>query len=649
MILVIIVAAYYILDNFREKGEIEKLAEIIHIEDTREITEELKLYLNDQDSKLRSRAALAIGRIGTPEAAPLLLEVAKADISDVAAVASFALGLTGDKDYADEMIDLAFDAPSRVSAAMVDAAGRLSDSSMTDIIKSITSLLDHPAPEVRTAACYALFRANAKKEASALKDFIKEEKDEEVQIAALFALARLRIEDAFDIYTTYLADADPYVRSLALRGVALSDSKEAIQYLSIALNDSDPNVIATAITGLSGKENKTAKRNLSRKLTNVKDEKLTVAIIDALRRMKSDEPLADIEAILNDSTKANIVAAAIKYIAEIKKDRSVVLIDSLMNHPNPIIKRACVDAFGLLNDSKNISRLAMLFSDKDELTRASAFGYLMELDTTVNNKFYLDQALADSGSILPSLAIDHIKSNKLTEYLPKLRTMMLDNTTGTDIKRSLIDCASAFIEKDNSDSSAMRILVTSILDDEYIIRREAATIYKDKLGEDRYNMVVPAKTRITESEIEDLLKDYKKNPTAKILTAYGEIEIDLLIEYAPLTVINFMNLAKANYYDGIIFHRVIPNFVAQAGDPTGTGWGGPGYMIRCEYSTAPYKTGTVGMATSGKDTGGSQFFITHSPQPHLDGRYTVFGQVVSGMDVVDKLVVGDTILSVSIR
>ena len=110
----------------------------------------------------------------------------------------------------------------------------------------------------------------------------------------------------------------------------------------------------------------------------------------------------------------------------------------------------------------------------------------------------------------------------------------------------------------------------------------------------------------------------------------------------------FVALARKNYFDGIAFHRVVPNFVVQGGDPRGDGNGGPGYQIRCEINTAPYARGAVGMALSGKDTGGSQFFVTHSPQPHLDGGYTVFARVTAGMDVVDRLARGDRILSVNI-
>ena len=112
---------------------------------------------------------------------------------------------------------------------------------------------------------------------------------------------------------------------------------------------------------------------------------------------------------------------------------------------------------------------------------------------------------------------------------------------------------------------------------------------------------------------------------------------------APMTVDNFIELAKKKYFDGIIFHRIVPNFVAQGGDPRGDGGGGPGYQIRCEINPRQYDRGTMGMALSGKDTGGSQFFFCHAPQPHLDGGYTIFGQVIAGMETVDKLTRGDVI------
>ncbi len=132
-------------------------------------------------------------------------------------------------------------------------------------------------------------------------------------------------------------------------------------------------------------------------------------------------------------------------------------------------------------------------------------------------------------------------------------------------------------------------------------------------------------------------------------TVKGDITVRLDVDEAPLTSGNLYALARKGYFNGVTFHRVVPDFVAQGGDPRGDGEGGPGYSIRCEMTRRPYLRGTLGMALSGKDTGGSQFFFTHAPQPHLDGRYTAFGEVVSGMDVVDALLEGDIIREVRVE
>jgi cyclophilin family peptidyl-prolyl cis-trans isomerase len=133
----------------------------------------------------------------------------------------------------------------------------------------------------------------------------------------------------------------------------------------------------------------------------------------------------------------------------------------------------------------------------------------------------------------------------------------------------------------------------------------------------------------------DLSQDY----TATVTTERGAFEVELFAADAPLTVENFVNLARAGFYDGTTFHRVIPGFMAQGGDPTGTGRGGPGYQFRDEFGSARRHdaAGVLSMANAGPNTNGSQFFITFGPTPHLDGKHTVFGRVASGMDVVNAL------------
>jgi len=145
--------------------------------------------------------------------------------------------------------------------------------------------------------------------------------------------------------------------------------------------------------------------------------------------------------------------------------------------------------------------------------------------------------------------------------------------------------------------------------------------------------------------------DAKKSYQASIETNRGEIEVELYPQYAPKTVNNFIFLAREGFYDGVVFHRVISKFVIQGGDPTGTGSGGPGYRFEDEVVGNPLKheTGVISMANAGANTNGSQFFITHSPQPHLNGKHTVFGKVVAGHDVVDAIRQGDSMLRVIIH
>ncbi|MEO8622198.1 MAG: peptidylprolyl isomerase [bacterium] len=138
-------------------------------------------------------------------------------------------------------------------------------------------------------------------------------------------------------------------------------------------------------------------------------------------------------------------------------------------------------------------------------------------------------------------------------------------------------------------------------------------------------------------------------PILRILTERGTMELALFVADAPITVHNIVDLAKRGYFDGQRFHRVVPNFVVQGGDPRGDGNGGPGYAIRDELNRRRYGRGTLGMALSGSNTGGSQFFVTHSPQPHLDGGYTVFGELVEGGDVLDRVVQGDPIVRVTVH
>lgn len=181
----------------------------------------------------------------------------------------------------------------------------------------------------------------------------------------------------------------------------------------------------------------------------------------------------------------------------------------------------------------------------------------------------------------------------------------------------------------------------------YRVRLLAAGALHD-LGEaGRFTGIVPLPTR-DPGYYRNMVRRWEFPCSIEILTNKGRFTLRLLREDAPLTCQNFLELAGERYYDGISFHRVVPDFVVQGGCPLGSGNGGPDYAIPCEINPVPYLRGTVGMALSGKDTGGSQFFVALSPQPHLEGGYTVFAEVTGGMEVVENILEGDRILSMDV-
>ncbi len=438
------------------------------------------------------------------------------------------------------------------------------DSTNTEEIDNITTLFTHPAPEVRKAVCMALFRANAKDRANDLINFINSEKSEEVKATALYTLSRMGIKEAFPVYESYLTDGDPDIRSLAVRGIGLSDNKDAVRYLLMALNDGNPRVAAQAILSLTKKDDESVSSNLAKKLNQTDDEKLTVDLFNALAARESNEAVITAMQMLDDEPSPNVSAAIIKYLASSEKDKAVVIIDSLAKDDNPFLRNAAADAYGTINNAKIIPRLAMLFNDPDVSVRANAFNHLTTIDSG-NVEYYIDKALEDSAYIPVVLAIDQIKTLQLTKYLPHLYELSQSVTPIVfDIRRTLLDCAGGFLEENPEDSIARKILRKSLSDKDYIIRKESAELLKTLYDEDLTDLVAPAKTRISKRQLAKALNKYKSNPKARFITTQGKIEIELFFDVAPLTVLNFIELSEDEFYEGVKFHRVISTLSPRA-------------------------------------------------------------------------------------
>jgi len=182
--------------------------------------------------------------------------------------------------------------------------------------------------------------------------------------------------------------------------------------------------------------------------------------------------------------------------------------------------------------------------------------------------------------------------------------------------------------------------------------------HRDALVRREVRDVTPLARRRQRTRIAEPLRDYRRiaetvlgnsaAPIVELRTSRGPVVLVLDVADAPISALNFLELARRGALDGTRFHRVVPSFVAQGGEPVGAG-DGPGYAIRDEFTAWPFNRGALGMARSGYDTGGSQFFLTLQPSPHLDGRYTLFGHVIGGWAAMDALIQGDRLIRAVIR
>jgi cyclophilin family peptidyl-prolyl cis-trans isomerase len=217
----------------------------------------------------------------------------------------------------------------------------------------------------------------------------------------------------------------------------------------------------------------------------------------------------------------------------------------------------------------------------------------------------------------------------------------------SDAKLSVVDA----FAKAGKDERTKVGLNRALADPDVVVRRRAADRFMDVYGENRSKEVGPASDRPLAYYVS--VVRWSQVPHSAVITMQrpgsqtGQFTLTLDASAAPLAAWNFAELAGRKFFDGLKVHRVVPNFVVQDGDPRGDGFGGPGYSIRDEFTPLPFAAGVLGMASDGKDTAGSQWFITLSAQPHLDGRYTSFGQVTDGLrEIVAQIRPGDTVVSV---
>ncbi|HVF51278.1 MAG TPA: peptidylprolyl isomerase [Pyrinomonadaceae bacterium] len=678
----------------------ETLLRIMSAEDERRWdARDLGALLSDASAGVRRRAALAAGRIGDEGAvAPLAMLLTNDTSESVRAMAAFALGETESATAADALFNAlrtsksnevrarAVEALGKVAAALPQAQAARQKELGAAILQTLAAEQKSAKPDrgVVMMALTATLRARPADASRTVLLFLSST-DARVRADAANTLARLRAKDASERLRPLLSgDADAVVRANVARALGAAEDAASFDALvARSTNDVDERVRVSAIRALgtlkdaraavplvgrgetllkayrdakakgAGNPSETNEllelaTTLGRLLPNTNNER-AVAFLRGLRDA-SELSAPEVEtafarvapslylrarpfdnsnraAVLNRWQSVSSVAQGLGEVAAVTNETGGNSVLNLQADAQLILRNMLADPTTPALAMPDVLRAVAAFKplDLSEVLRAR----LTSADVIVR---------ATAADLLSELPPDPLNSRALTEALPKALTEPLD-----DAALSILDALSK--QRDPEATSAIR----SALDvPDYLVRRRAAALLREMSGGASESRVETVATRNKPADYTRALARIGRRVQALVATDKGEFVLELLPEDAPLTVDNFVQLANRRYFDGITFHRVVPNFVVQGGDPRGDGNGGPGHQIRCEINMQPYTRGALGMALSGKDTGGSQWFVTHSPQPHLDGGYTVFGRVVEGLEVVDRITRGDRIRTIRI-
>lgn len=681
------------------------LLQIIRAEDTRRWDADLEKLLTHDDPKIRRRAVLAAGRIGNNAAAPPLAERVLTDRDlEVRQMAAFALGEieSGSGAYAlTEVLKNRGDdtAPALLRARAVEALGKIIaavtspdaaakpdddwlDRAREPIVNTLRFEINRGAQADRLTALLALtavLRAKPDGVGKLLAQCL-DHSDSRVVADALNTIARLRLKEGNDKARGLLKHNDPIVRANAARVLGVNEDKQAYDaLLDRALHDSDSRVGISAIRSLGNLKDERAVRPLVErgeyllKLTNVsrqfaiepRNELLEIAAAlgrllpnadnqSALDFVKRLHQLTNGEAVEVEVALARIAPAT--YVASRSEDKAL----RTGNNWRQVSRRAqalaaikevivgpATDSAGdrVLQAAKTELREMLKQVTTPELAIPDVLGAYASYKPQDADEF-ANKYLAMSDVFSRASAAELLGERPGEASTQMLKMALPHALRDLDNDAALAILAALAKQKNQAANDALK---TALDSKDHLIRRRAVALLKTNGVGDFSNRIGTVQTRNTEADYRRAMARIGKKPTATVVTNKGSFTIEFLTDDATLNVDNFLQLAKRGYFNGQTIPRVVANFVVQAGDPRGDQNGGPGYTIRCEINEVPYERAAVGMALSGKDTGGSQWFVTHSPQPHLDGGYTVFGRVIRGMDVVDRMARGDRIVRVVVN
>ena len=622
-------------------------------------TADLEALAVDPEPGVRRRALLAIGRTGLREGV-LALSGALGDVNETEenrAVAAFGLGLIGAPDGLTPLTAALKDPSARVRGRATEALGMIGDPASAGAI----------ADAAAAAGCAAWLGAVAGDE-----DPSPLAPELEACRLALFALVRLRqypalARVALDSRGLPVSHWWPVAYALQRIGDA-----NAAYPLAALLTSPGVYTPAFALRGLAAARDPRAVEPALTIVGDVKaDVRLRVAAARALGAVGGRGAVAPLVALLAEpTTPRNLQVEAVQALAAIGDPSIFDVMLELFTDPWPALRAAAFAAAATVNPDGFLLVISNVDRDRDWSVRAALAGVLATLpadrvqaavgdlvaDSDVRVKGPALEALARIDS--PTLPAALVAALDTPDYVVRATAARLIGEKKIDGGATHLVAAYARGQSDVTYvaraaaleglaayglAAAGTTLREALTDKEWPVRIRAAELLRE-LGDAAAAPVRPAPVRqpVDFFESPQLLRP-KYSPRAFVETRRGTIEFELNLTDAPVTSHAFVELARAGFFNGLKLHRVVPHFVIQGGDPRGDGQGGPGFTLRDELSPLPFVRGTVGMALDWRDTGGSQFFITVSPQPHLDGRYPVFGKVVNGAEVLDQLAQWDVI------
>ncbi|MEK7486956.1 MAG: peptidylprolyl isomerase [Planctomycetota bacterium] len=627
----------------------ELFLEIRQQEDLRQFSEAtFQKYFLHSSPWIRERAAVALGRIQDANSKKLL-KVALENEEDVRVREAliFATGQLNEAEFIPLLLTQLQKDPLSLRILACEALGKIKtektpESAYLVVETALRESLRDLNPEIRATATLALFRQKA---TEALSDLIQAYSDPspEVRWKIVYTLMQLKSPQTHAFFLRAIRDDNEYARLFAARGLKIFLDQEGTADALISLfQDRSFSVVVQAISSFQDQSQKIPESVL---LSLLKHPYYQVRV-QALKRLE-EKPIAQAMPTIMELFSENYFSVREQALLTLTATAPVLgatYFEEFLDSPDPRDRIALLKALRYVPPERQERWRPLLRENKEACVRTAFFEQLFEAEKydPLLLTGLVDKDLAVRGSVVgffqeffPKANFSPEQKKEILEALEKTYHQS-QNREYYEIRELLLKI---FREQQYWSESCFQAGFT---DEFFSVRQEAY------LGLKSFQKEVSAPLSPPTPLSPFLQISLPLAPKILMKTNRGEIKIKLFPSEAPIHTANMLQLIQKNFYQGLTIHRVVPTFVVQGGDPLGNGWGDPGYTLRDEINRVPYLRGTLGMPKAGKDTGGCQFFITHIPTPHLDGNYTVFGQVIEGFEVVDALEVGDSLLEVCI-